>query len=914
METQAEPPATAPSTSATRSTRSNRAKKLTAEPAKAESTRPRGRPRKATTQTDDEESKATTATTTAEPTRKTRTAAASSVSVRNRATGATKSSIKKTVTFEEPEKENIIPTKAKAEKPATGLKAKPVRKAVTAATKAAARAAKKTDEEDKPAQKAPLSPKKITQMRVRQEEPMSEDELGLDDEAPLRKSPIKTSIFRGNPRKAEVSGHESQQLDVNHVALNVQEMPEPSSVLASPARRLPPSSFRDTLKSPAKRIEGMSLPLPPAMKDDQQARGTTPFKASLLQSPAKRCPSAIKPVAPVSLGRPDTTTPFKTSLLATPARRPMSAFKGFASAKREMEATGSPATRPAILSTPTIHNKPSHLLMDGEEGGASEEIQSSVFSEPPPSLKFPGRLSAVLPRDADPFLTHMGTLEEEISEDDLDLISHQPTANEPTYHREPFLSRDQMALDSMAPIDPIQDEDHYMTDPEELAHVDVENTAPEEEPLSPTGTTTPPDSPPKSLGMFGLREKDLNPCQGFYDESEDELAGSVHYTRPETPSPGTTGKNLKSRLVKPARVSNSGFTPLAAQLGGWSATSPVKAQQSLAEDQDQATLTIQRSPFQQPYKSAFFDDEMEVRDDDDDDDDDYNAQIEAAIEADIAAQIEEPVFEDMMVTDEDVALANEANEMSLMEPDQLAEIGAFPEHDDSISEASQDYGDENQVPIDPALLGQGEATTAVPPVTPARVLTKTFHTVSKVPLKPADDSTPSPRPLKTRSNTVSRVGSSKRPTLLTRNATVISYSPTKERRTTIVPSVAAAEEQENNGPPVTPSKTDDNEDIWSTLGTPNRTPRRDLDPALLKGAVVYVDVHTSEGADASGIFIELLGNMGARCIKNWTWSGSDSSKIGITHVVYKDGGKRTLERVRESRGVVQCVGVSWVLE
>ena len=102
------------------------------------------------------------------------------------------------------------------------------------------------------------------------------------------------------------------------------------------------------------------------------------------------------------------------------------------------------------------------------------------------------------------------------------------------------------------------------------------------------------------------------------------------------------------------------------------------------------------------------------------------------------------------------------------------------------------------------------------------------------------------------------------------------------------------------------------------MGTPARTPRRDIDPALLRGAVVFVDVHTSEGADASGIFVELLGQMGARCVKTWSWNPSSpedghSSKVGITHVVYKDGGKRTLEKVRESGGVVQCVGVSWVL-
>jgi hypothetical protein len=84
----------------------------------------------------------------------------------------------------------------------------------------------------------------------------------------------------------------------------------------------------------------------------------------------------------------------------------------------------------------------------------------------------------------------------------------------------------------------------------------------------------------------------------------------------------------------------------------------------------------------------------------------------------------------------------------------------------------------------------------------------------------------------------------------------------------------------------------------------------------LKGAVVFVDVHTTEGADASGLFIELLTQMGARCVKRWDWNGTkhDGSKIGITHVVFKDGGRRTLEKARETGGVISCVGVGWVLE
>lgn len=109
--------------------------------------------------------------------------------------------------------------------------------------------------------------------------------------------------------------------------------------------------------------------------------------------------------------------------------------------------------------------------------------------------------------------------------------------------------------------------------------------------------------------------------------------------------------------------------------------------------------------------------------------------------------------------------------------------------------------------------------------------------------------------------------------------------------------------------------------------SPAKSPRKSIGATsqALQGAVVYVDVHTTEGEDASGIFIELLQQMGARCVKNWSWNprasvmpeqGTDQKdgKVGITHVVYKDGGVRTLEKVRSARGLVKCVGVGWVLD
>lgn len=106
----------------------------------------------------------------------------------------------------------------------------------------------------------------------------------------------------------------------------------------------------------------------------------------------------------------------------------------------------------------------------------------------------------------------------------------------------------------------------------------------------------------------------------------------------------------------------------------------------------------------------------------------------------------------------------------------------------------------------------------------------------------------------------------------------------------------------------------------------SRTPLKPVGSGILHGAIVHYDIHTTEGMDASGLFVELLTAMGARCVKEWKWNpranaaaveqNEDASDAGagITHVVYKDGGKRTLEKVRSAKGRVLCVGVGWVLD
>lgn len=85
---------------------------------------------------------------------------------------------------------------------------------------------------------------------------------------------------------------------------------------------------------------------------------------------------------------------------------------------------------------------------------------------------------------------------------------------------------------------------------------------------------------------------------------------------------------------------------------------------------------------------------------------------------------------------------------------------------------------------------------------------------------------------------------------------------------------------------------------------------------VLAGAVVFVDVYTAEGADASRPYEDALRELGARVLKSWNWNpdGGNKDKIGITHVVFKEGSPRTLQKVKDSKGVVVCVGVGWVIQ
>jgi hypothetical protein len=219
--------------------------------------------------------------------------------------------------------------------------------------------------------------------------------------------------------------------------------------------------------------------------------------------------------------------------------------------------------------------------------------------------------------------------------------------------------------------------------------------------------------------------------------------------------------------------------------------------------------------------------------------------------------------------------------------------------------------------------------------------------VSKVALRPEGYTSPIKIPKKRSRSLSGGPSSSKKPifapSLIPRSNTIISLSPerhakslaldTPGQRSFIIDDFGDStldgieiDEDDENLPPPTPSAV-----IRATSTTLGRCPLKAVERPALQGAVVFVDVHTTEGADASGIFVELLTQMGAKCVRQWNWNprasvaggevetenvtpGGLAGKVGITHVVYKDGGKRTLEKVRDAGGVVLCVGVGWVLE
>ena len=806
---------------------------------------------------------------------------------------------KKRVKFQqEADKENVpietTGTKKSAMKP-TGLKAKPVRKPIP--VRATARGRKVTIPRAPQSQELetrdilPLSPKKVNQ--VAKSDPMiSEDELA-GEKTPVRalsKSPAKQ-----NTTPVENFGSVSKLNYAQTAAPSSPSKSDSSSILASPARRPPPSPFKEALKlSPKKFQLGDSMaqpvllpsrtPMKGSLLQESPKRGvlgdnmTQPillpskplFKMSLLQESPKRV--KIEDKASQLMQSPSRPQP-KASLLQSPARRPttspvksigvVSPVKSGKNApifpatitSRQSSPSKAPSSSPKkAIGSPFRATSPEqinqlHTFSDGVHDMDADDVDSPLSHADNPTM--------TVPSEADPFSrTPIATFEEPMTFDDTIVIDHPETIS-------------------------YCDENSESTESAENLMVFK--------------------GPSFSLASAALRRV------SFESGSEDELASpDKGYGVTPLRSHGVFAQDFGTPAIVDAQNSDNSedqlsFTPLADQLSSWTASSPNKQNEKNRPRQARGMFSLGGAgtnvtteqiitdiPTGSPAKSSFFEDEMAIRN-----------------------------SEDV----EDSSLA----EMEMGNGQDLAALQTSQE-----SQASDEYGDENAMPSEAEFLRAEQDHTLT--CTPAKVFTppkrvsqqpREIHTVSKVPLRASNDDSPL---IVTRQRSRSLGGP----------LSVMHEAHPGSAWGSEVHEDAENEDMPFDRPatpvlvaatvPQTPGSA-----LRLDAETPGRSARKAIVPNVLQGAVVFVDVHTSEGADASGIFVDLLTQMGARCVRQWSWNprasmgGSlnsnnpevaspDTSKVGITHVVYKDGGKRTLEKVRSSNGVVSCVGVGWVLE
>jgi hypothetical protein len=74
----------------------------------------------------------------------------------------------------------------------------------------------------------------------------------------------------------------------------------------------------------------------------------------------------------------------------------------------------------------------------------------------------------------------------------------------------------------------------------------------------------------------------------------------------------------------------------------------------------------------------------------------------------------------------------------------------------------------------------------------------------------------------------------------------------------------------------------------------------------LQGLTFFVDI-TSHGKSHNFVYASLLEDLGAKIAKEW-------QSTSISHVLFKDGGVETLEKVYASKGAIKCVNLGWILE
>lgn len=739
----------------------------------------------------------------------------------------------------------------------------------------------------------PLSPKKATQVAKATQK---EDDIVVSTPGPsspvklLGQSPQKIPTpFSTSTQAKQDSGTTSEEhpdspvdeLQLPSVCSPVKQSVRP--LAGSPPKRLPQSPFKDALKESPKKLNLGT----PATKTLMVGEPQLQASSSLAQSPARKPPSPIKLFrdGPSNPGKQTPATVAKTSLLQTPARRPPSSVKP--------------------LHFPVTAPKPVTSGLEARSTPSALRQSPQKFKLPfttTPSKVVAETLSSTSPHKLEDVPSEKGEKimrEELFKAPSLFTLKPSPTCEDQAATQvQPATEDDAHFLGCESEKPSAEGASKTITEPIEGENERFPPLAEDEEFSSPCileqqETLSIADTPPKSLQMRSSKMQ-WSPA----GESEDELMSEdpKYLASPSKRSEDQSQGPIPCSTATPAsKISDQStdvsMTGLAERFGAWTGATPdTRVLQQRKND------GFVFSPSKQQPKAT----KMENSD---------------ALPSPELAEVQPNSFMEAMEIHED---PDEPSEDELNATEDIFRRSL-------ASEASQEHADENDIPIDPALLRPTPQVSLT--CTPQRVEGKepqVLHTVSKVPLKAAADIEVTP---KTKANATKRRSVT---TALTPRADVELealrqvYPPLKQPTT--IPSARepfTTSEMDNDDGSKAKRTPSEKSTVWSVVATPARTPRPDLNKRLLNGAIVFVDVHTSEGADASGLFIDLLQQMGASVRGSWNWNPEKSeenendendSRPGITHVVFKDGGKRTMEKFRATRGIVMCVGVGWVLE
>ncbi|KLJ08547.1 hypothetical protein EMPG_16022 [Blastomyces silverae] len=903
---------------------------------------PVGRPRKAATVTVDDGKKGTSKTIHISA------ASLAASSATSRARTAVATAPRKKVTFldmaTDSDKENQpIPSSTTTEpkqKIKIGIKAKPIRKTTPASDEVNSTVHAKEERK-----KEPLSPKKATQVARSGSSASSVDEAEYGDlgsprprisrhnRSPTKRdpqrpfdSPAKKIDFVSptKPSSQVPSLPQGTQNEQPLFSCSIQDAISADSVmLSSPARKLPPSPYKKSMRDSPRRAPLQPAPLL-SCAEAVDKREYSPLKISPKKGNlgASFSQSPFKSTSTPSKGKP--------TLLQSPAKRPPLPVKFLSGSTR-----GETPTRESITAVRNEETSPYH-------------INPSVPLERSSTQLFDQTATKELKND-DVFTDCTFAFETSVLEARHSLGRASEDADGPILEEandESHMTAPAQELDDPFVITEITSTPSTPASRYEICNPDSSVDSGRSYNCIPPAAPSPPVFIAKSPVQFVYRDD-------IVDESEDELMADASplklnnsQSRRETLF-GATGE-YDLRNTEEVSEEKLGFTPLAERLSQWGSTSPVKRRSSriqgrgvfsplkpseaVKQEDRERHQGLEDLPQQLAFRLStssgiiaptFFEDEMAVH---------HRESMDRAI---TPAEL-----------DSDMTRENGDSTMGQLfdgdDPHIAPEIHEDAEDDDEA------FGDENAapskstVPIDPRLFdedvshsenpGLVEKENSVPlpmSVTPvrSRVFPRTIHTVSKVPLRPDGDGSVLKVPRK-RSRSLSSSPRKNSSLQLRKSKAVPTLSPRKGR-ISLKPSGGDISECEAESEQADETPVKYNTSTWprpagnSAKKSPSKpNPNNDK---VLQGAVVFADVHTAEGADASGIFVELLIQMGARCVKSWSWNPRASlspvdgvdpkeGKVGITHVVFKDGGVRTLEKVREANGLVKCVGVGWVLD